>query len=135
MKPQEQEFPHDPSNGVYGDCFRATLASILEMPISTVPHFLYDGNTDYWHKRLNEFLNPLGYIFMCIPAWDLSEWRQANMITCDIYHEISDISPRFPDTLHSVVGCNGLVVHDPHPSKLGLPEVTDQRSFGFLVKV
>jgi hypothetical protein len=42
MKPIDQEFMHDPEKGIIGDCFRACIASILELDINEVPHFYRD---------------------------------------------------------------------------------------------
>lgn len=135
MIPQEQEHPHDPIAGVYGDCFRASIASILELPITDVPHFLYDGSQDLWLERFTAFLGPLGYFMMTIPAadWDFKSWKNLCKIKEPIYHLISDESPRFSNELHSVVGCDGNVIHDPHPSKLGLPVKTSKRTFDFII--
>ena len=39
MTPQTQlVVNHDPRSGRYGDCFRACVASILDVPIASVPH-------------------------------------------------------------------------------------------------
>ena len=45
MKPVKQLFHHDPANGVWGDCFRAVIASVLSLPVEAVPHF-FDGNPE-----------------------------------------------------------------------------------------
>ena len=42
MTPQKQLYRHDPDAGVYGDCDRAAVASLLDMAVRRVPHF-YDG--------------------------------------------------------------------------------------------
>jgi len=39
VKPVKQTIIHNPDNGMYGDCFRACVASLLEKPIEKVPHF------------------------------------------------------------------------------------------------
>ena len=52
----------DPANGQYGDCVRACVAAILDMPSETVPHFFHDncdGETAF--ERIGDFLRPLGY--------------------------------------------------------------------------
>jgi len=87
MKPQEQQYSHNPDAGVFGDCFRASIASILELPIDDVPHFLYDGSQDLWLERFTSFLNPLGYFMMSIPAtnWDFEGWKKESKIQGDIY--------------------------------------------------
>lgn len=49
---------HEPENGVYGDCLRACIASILsiEDPL-TVPHFFEDTpDGEIAHARLKEYL-------------------------------------------------------------------------------
>ncbi len=136
MIKQNQEFPHDPDNGVYGDCFRAVLASLLEKDISEVPHFLYDNcNSETFNSRVSEYLGSLGLFYMSVPAYDIKSWKESCGITEPIFHEICDISPRFSDTFHATVGCDGEVIHDPHPTKMGLPEITSTRTFGFLVKL
>jgi hypothetical protein len=136
MIPQDQEFSHAPEEGIYGDCFRAVLASLLELPIAEVPHFLHDNcNNDIFNKRLTDFLKPLGFVYMSVPAFDMEVWKKGQGIDFPIYHEISDESPRFPSVFHSVVGCDGIVVHDGHPTKMGLPKTTEGRIFSFLVKI
>jgi hypothetical protein len=141
MTPVDQEFLHDPETDVRGDCFRATIASLLDLPIKEVPHFLVDATLDdkidapIFHKRVNEFLNPMGLSFFSVANFDYENyfsWHRS-VGGCDIYHEISDESPRFPGTYHSVVGKNGVIVHDPHPSKEGLLD-TPNRTYGFIVK-
>lgn len=133
MTPQDQEYVHNPEQGIFGDCFRATLASLLNKPIAEVPHFLHDNNGDKFLERLHEFLAKFDCVWVEFPAWDMKQWKIHCSVKVPIYHAISDISPRFPDSLHCVVGCDGVVVFDPHPSKTGLPEITAERTFGFII--
>ena len=42
MTPVFSEARHDPEAGFYGDCYSACLASILDLPLSRVPHFFND---------------------------------------------------------------------------------------------
>lgn len=46
MIPVKQTFRHDPASGSYGDCMRAAIASVLELPIGEVPHFGEGGPPD-----------------------------------------------------------------------------------------
>lgn len=40
MTPQKQLYRHDPAAGVWGDCDRATIACLLDLPaVADVPHF------------------------------------------------------------------------------------------------
>lgn len=108
-----------------GDCLRAVVASIFELPLDAVPHFCdtgleRPGNKSVWayalagwcftqgvvvdpHEVLNEDLLPLsgvpGYCILSGPG--PRGWR------------------------HSVVGYQGRVVHDPHPSRDGLVEIDE----------
>jgi hypothetical protein len=137
MRPVDQLAPHDPERGVFGDCFRASLASLLELPASAVPHFMEDGDPDNrFPFRVNNYLYSLGHCLLTIPAkdWDMPQWCDASGVA-HIYHIISGPSPRFPGLFHSVVGLNGAVVWDPHPDHTGLAGTQDDWNFEFLVRL
>lgn len=56
MIPHKCRVKHDPPNS-YGDCLRASVASILSVPfVEDVPHFAYDGNSDENLPRLRAYL-------------------------------------------------------------------------------
>ena len=138
----QQEFMHDIEKEIPGDCHRACIASIFELPLSEVPHFYrlaFTRPNDYSEigtENLTRFLEKFGVFQLTVPAvgWDINEWVAGMFIKRNIYHIISDQSPRFKDYFHSVVGCNGKQVWDPHPeAKEPLP-VTDKRTFDFFVK-
>jgi len=113
--PVKQTIMHDPKNGKYGDCQRACMASILEMPIEEVTHFAEnDASPDEFEERIDRFLAPLGLIH--IKLW-ASKWDESKP---DTYHMIYGETIR--GTYHAVVGLNGVMVHDPHPSNAGLLE-------------
>jgi len=41
----------------YGDCLRACIASLLEMPTANVPHFVHDGcEPAITYQRVREWL-------------------------------------------------------------------------------
>lgn len=134
MKPTDQEFVHRPDIGQHGDCQRAVIASLLELPICDVPHFLQLANGDPWiyWARLQTFCRSHGYAYMTVPA------RGGISFFGDdgpIYHEISGPSPRGNGVTHAVVGCNGEVVFDPHPSRAGLAGDPSNWEFSYLVAV
>lgn len=119
MKPATQEFVHKPEIGQHGDCQRAVLASLLELPIAEVPHFLQLSNgepDDYW-DRLQAFCRSHGFAYMTVPSRCGAIFYGDEG---DIFHEISGPSPRGKGVSHAVVGCNGQIVFDPHPSRDGL---------------
>jgi len=51
-----QMFRHDPENGVYGDCWRATVASLLRLPIDAVPHVCDGPDDGKASERMRAFL-------------------------------------------------------------------------------
>lgn len=124
---------HDPDNGVFGDCFRACVASIIELPAEQVPHFFHDGQEPPqapkdepgrpgW-ERLNEFLatlpvplHSLGLALESASAY--CAWMDSLRDNFDLHYILGGYTER--ETSHAVVGHRGRIVHDPHPSRAGL---------------
>lgn len=134
MKPVDMTIMHNPPENI-GDCFRCSIASILELPASEVPHFCgidewTDEPCDKWRGHLIKFLEPLGLFYFEIQfdAKILPEWSGV----LDCHHTISGISPR--GTRHTCVGKGGVVVHDPHPSRLGIQPEDGEWMVGFICK-
>jgi hypothetical protein len=119
--PATQTIQHDPANGAIGDCFRATLASLLHMRTEDVPHFLAETSGPEWLNRCNEWLAQfdLSFIEFEFGTEDaMRAWADGlKKIGADVFCTLCGPSPRFPDEKHSVVGYNGEPVHDPHPSR------------------
>ncbi len=100
-----------------GNCFAACIASILEVSIDDVPHFMGKD----WQERWNAFLANFHLGLFCIalpegtapPGWSI----------------LSGVSPRAKalgeEWLHSVVAFNGVVEHDPHPEGGGVLSTAD----------
>jgi hypothetical protein len=91
-----------------GDCFNACVASILEVPITHVPRFA----GEHW------FANFL--------RWLANEQLSASLVKRGVYvpsgYSIAGgPSLRFAGRMHACVARDGIVVHDPHPSREGLP--------------
>lgn len=107
---------HDPENGAYGDCFSAVLASLLHLPLEEVPVFT-DKVT--WENDVNAWLRQYGLAYIQISG--VREWATDRGVE-GMYHEIAGASPRDVDILHSCVGLDGELVHDPHPDNTGIGE-------------
>lgn len=126
MIPVQQEILHTSSQN--GDCLRACVASILELKLKDVPHFVDIPDwEEAFHSFLGKFdLEPLeieiGYLA------DAQEKQQIPYIPSG-YHIINGISPR--GISHSVVGYKGNLAFDPHPDGTGLKKV---ESFLIFVK-
>lgn len=107
-----------------GNCFSAALASLLAVPLSTVPNFMTAGPGGEWYVAANEWLLARGLVlccFECDPFGALPEraYRNAPLIA-------SGMGPR--GHRHSVLWLAGELLHDPHPSGAGLvgePDVYD----------
>jgi hypothetical protein len=107
--------------GVRGDCFRACIASILELSIEDVPHFVAIKH-DWWGET-QKWLHGRGLSGLWL---GLDPERMAFANWADpLYCILSGPSPR-GEFQHSVVGqvdeggWSFKTVHDPHPSKDGL---------------
>lgn len=129
MIPVDQQFVHDPENGQHGDCMRACIASLLELPIADVPHFAQidaEGKGDFWFA-VTAFCRSKGYAFVTMRGRFV--WSED-----PIYHVIAGPSPRGNGVYHAVVGLNGQVHFDPHPSRAGLAGDPSGWTFDLLVK-
>lgn len=107
MIPIDQEHLHDPEAGVLGDCFRACIASVLEVPIAAVPHFALLGSR--WSQVADGYLAALGRELL----WEKGDPPH------DVWTIVTVKSPRGSDLKHSVIYYGGEMVHDPHPSRAG----------------
>lgn len=115
MKPVDQTKLHDAEQGIRGDCFRAAIASLLELPIEDVPPF--EDYAEDWHAPFMDwaFSRDLEPVFL--------EPKDA---PCG-YSIASGLSPR--GIMHSCLALDGNVVFDPHPSRAGLLWIRDYLVF------
>ena len=132
MKVFEQEFLHDPANGIVGDCFRACIATVLsqwepDIELSDVPHFGHEQQADgmmgyalaWLHRRgYKAFDERVDVAYGSLTDTPLS--RLAVAFCEDRVYISTGVSPRFPDCLHSVVMRGAALCHDPHPDKTGV---------------
>ncbi len=97
----------------HGNCVQACVASILEMKLDEVPNFMaagpdaFETNLDLWCGY-----NGLKAIRITVEPQEIIE---------GCYVIASGLSPRATEGQHhAVVWYNGEIVHDPHPSDLGI---------------
>lgn len=127
MKPVDMLFPrHDPDAGLIGDCFRCSVASILELPAEEVPHFMeadWRRKDPAWYADFHRWLAPRGLAYL---DWEIHpdyfgpQWFEQIVLDggFDVHHVMCGVGPS--GELHAVVGRNGVMVHDPHPRRSGL---------------
>lgn len=117
MTPIYQEHPyHAPEKGIFGDCYRAALASLLDMPLADVPHFVTYPEAER-RGVYREFLRPLGLLPVNIPGPGFMASIAGSGIDC--YHLILGAA-KDDGCPHTCVGRNGVIVHDPGPDQKGL---------------
>lgn len=112
----KQKFRHDPDNGVYGDCGRAVIASLLGLPLEAVPHEHREMSGDEQHALQDDFLKAHGVtrIWIAFQAETIAQaidW--ASQWSNGMHFVLLGTSPR--GTNHVVIGHEGEIVHDPHP--------------------
>ena len=90
--------------GEDGTCFRACLASILEVPERRIPDFGAGGDDDRWWADVQAWLGQAGLEYVRTP---IGGTKPVGWST------IEGISPR--GGLHACVAKDGELVHDPHP--------------------
>jgi len=128
MKPVDQEFLHLPNIGQQGDCLRACIAMVLELPIGVVPHFaqLHQESGPFWNA-VYDWLEERGY------SWRWLTSQNALQFGVDQCSIISGPSPR-GNGYHAVVGVGRIIIHDPHPSRAGLSGDSATWRVAYLVK-
>lgn len=107
---------HDPEKGMIGDCWRACIASILDLPCEEVPHFVREEieGKGHWMELTVRWLNGRGFGIVQCSRDGLPKWISYGtlMIACGP-------GPRHGN--HCVImDQSGSMVHDPHPSREGI---------------
>lgn len=90
----------------------ASFASILELPLSEVPKFEDMGKDNYF-SALTIWLESLGFTLV---QWQSKTWLPG-------YCLAMGISERGVN--HQVVLKNGVLAHDPHPSRAGIKKIDE----------
>lgn len=126
-----QQHLHDPASGTVGDCWRAGIASILGVPITTVPHFVRDypnhpgDTTARWFDETCRWLtehHQATILYYATPDATRAENRTETSAYPHIL--IDGISPRGVPHVIVADAHTGEPLHDPHPSRDGLTTIT-----------
>jgi hypothetical protein len=112
MKPVMQTI----CNNKNGDCFRACIASMLEVEIEKVINFMEDG-ADYFYEKCLKFCDDTGLLIVDFPIGQCDdELKRGAMKDLKGRFLCATIpSPRYKDTDHTVIVKDGFVIHDPYP--------------------
>ncbi len=121
MTPLKQLFKHDPNNGVWGDCHRAAIASMLDLPLADVPHFGDGGPNDAeFNRRVDAFLatrglKGFGIGLQCELEHVFEVMRVSNP---GVYWMLGGQSLTGVD--HTVICYEDKIVHDPSLTNAGI---------------
>lgn len=136
MIPRDMLCKHDPPRS-QGDCWRACIASILELPTAHVPHFLDNcevGDQEQAraaYRRFSDWLARRGLFYIEVhPNGDLLDQLE----DYPLYTIATGPSPNFEGIDHSVVSWGITIAHDPAPSRAGLLGYPEDWKFGFFVR-
>jgi hypothetical protein len=99
-----------------GNCLQAALASLLDLPLDDVPHFVGDD----WATNGERYWSAEWYRWCERRGLSLAHGRQP---APGEYYLAAGSSPRGVDRSHIAVYRDGQLVHDPHPDGTGLVEV------------
>lgn len=119
MRPFTQ-IPHDPENGVIGDCLRCSVAWLTGAELADVPHFIVDDtqrNLDFtWRYKMERWLLDRQMALVRIhPALS----PECHYLAIGPTVRSKDIT-----NTHCVVMRGDELVYDPHESNTGLLGVT-----------
>lgn len=121
MIPVTQTKISSPDGFISGNCFRACIASILEVGIDDIPVLEEMGNK--WHLPFMKFLSDNGYEFEGTGRFG-NEFHDNLFLKyegVDGYIIVGGKSPReYVTRGHAVVYKDGKLAHDPHPSGEGV---------------
>lgn len=106
-----------------GNCFAACVASVLELSLADVPNFC-DNMNAAWFTDFRAWLRPRGLYAVSFklagkPGDPDAGWYPEGL------HIAGGPSPRYEGVLHAVVARGSAIVHDPHPSRAGVPSFVD----------
>jgi hypothetical protein len=120
VTPVKQRYKHDPDNGTWGDCHRAAIASLLDLPLDAVPHWADQGAAI--GDKDEKFLNEHGYSLIT-QAFDGSCTLEQILNACchnnpGSYFILGGTSKN--GTGHSVIAHEFKIVHDPSLDDSGI---------------
>jgi hypothetical protein len=105
--------------GERGNCLSACVASLLEIPIEWVPDFTRElsGPVTPQPLKLNAWLNSVGLEALYYET----DIMHPNHGCPDGYYIMTGWSPR--GRPHVVIASGKTIVHDPHPTRVGLTRI------------
>lgn len=126
MTPVKQSITHAPRAGRWGDCHRAAVASVLDLPLAAVPHFSEGGpGVEEFKAREREFFARHGLVPITA-VYAGSEVYDGPALILEV---VGKLNPETPYLLggrsrhggdHTVVCLGDAIVHDPSHDDAGI---------------
>lgn len=98
-----------------GNCYQACVASLLDLDLDEVPHFLMH---DDWAPRAQAWYAERGLAFL---SYEGNPFANHPLYERFVYFAIG---PSVRGHMHCVLYRGAQLLHDPHPSRSGLTQVT-----------
>lgn len=121
MTPQKQLFTHNPPTSI-GDCERTAIACLLDLPVTSVPHFgaLHWDDSTAFKSAEDAYLLSVGYSRVQIPYNDDLDSVLGSMRYCasNVYYLLSGTS--LTGVNHAVICLNDRIVWDPSTVDSGI---------------
>jgi hypothetical protein len=126
MKPVFQSDRGNPERTEAGDCFRACVASILELPLNTVPHFFQGQRvgtviSPQRETAMQDWFGLRGMGFVTMPLWAETAVEAMGMFGNrypNLYYIL--IGQTRKGVNHAIVCRGNYVAHDPARPAIGL---------------
>lgn len=99
-----------------GDCFRAYVASILGLPLESVPRFLEDSTGGLWRQEAWDAVRSWADLRGAYPFHVDPETGSRSCLGSlgeNVYYIAAGPSPNHPEFGHCVNGLGGQLVYDP----------------------
>jgi hypothetical protein len=122
MTPLKQTIFSDEKKGTVGNCLQTCVASLLDLPIESVPHFSWYMSD--WFRKLYMFLEEKGYSVKMLSVKTNPDWR-SEFKGLDGYIIMGGGSPRGVWNGHAVIYKDGEPFFDPHPDNTFLTTEED----------
>lgn len=116
-------------NGIYGNCFGACIASLLEIPINEVPAWEDMGSDGSWADSYYSFLASQGFEadgMILVENGNIDEaWEKLEPADgVNGYFIVGGTSSRCTRG-HAVIFKDKSMIHDPHPSNAGIQTIEE----------
>lgn len=133
MIPHTQTIFGDGTEGATpGNCMQTAVASLLDLPLDDVPHFVAEPIETWWTEFLDWIFARGLRLTMFEDRFDeIEQYRGGDLITAPLSLAPADrlaIANGMTERgfRHSVLWQHGALVHDPHPSGAGLLDGPDE---------